>query len=109
MNINDKIINYDISKHLSQTAKDVAGQVEKKQSAGAQQVERTDPSGQDTIVNLSPALKEAQAIKEIIASEPDIREGKVAEIKARIASGNYRIDHQAVADKLVDSSIDEIF
>jgi len=108
MNINDKIINYDISKHLTQSAKDASGQVEEKQSVGEQQVERADQSGQDTVVNLSPALKEAQAIKDVIASEPDVREDKVAEIKARIESGNYEIDHQAVADKMVDSFIDEI-
>ena len=108
MNINNKIINYDISKHLSQSAKDAAGQVEEKPPASGQQVEGADRSGQDTIVNLSPALKEAQAIKEIIASEPEIREDKVAEIKERIESGNYRIDHQAVADKLVDSFLDEL-
>lgn len=109
MNINDKIINYDISKHLSQAAKDAAGQVEKQNPVKAQPVERTDQSGQDTIVNLSPALKEAQAINKVIASEPDIREDKVAEIKDKIKSGNYRIDHQAVADKMVDSFLDEIF
>jgi negative regulator of flagellin synthesis FlgM len=106
MNIND--VNSQISKQIPQSAKNTAEQVEKQHSGSEQKVERTDQSGQDTIVNLSPALKEAEAIKEIIESEPDIREEKVAELKARIDSGSYTIDHQAVADKLVDSFIDEI-
>lgn len=108
MNINDKVINYDLSKHLAQAAKETAGQTETKKPVENQQIERPDQAGQDTIVNLSPALKEAQAIKDVIAAEPDIREDKVAEIKAKIESGTYRIDHQAVADKMVDSFIDEI-
>ena len=109
MNINDKMVNCEIGKQIPQSTKSAAEQVDKQQPNSEPKVERTDQSGQDTIVNLSPALKEADAIKKIIESEPDIREDKVAEIKAKIDSGNYTIDHQAVADKLVDSFIDEIF
>jgi len=109
MNINDKMVNCEISKQIPQSTKGAAEQIEKQQPGSEQKVERADQSGQDTIVNLSPALKEADAIKEIIESEPDIREDKVAKIKARIDSGSYTIDHQAVADKLVDSFLDEIF
>ncbi len=108
MNINDKMANCDISKQIPQSTQGAAERVDKQPPGGEQQLERADQSGQDTIVNLSPALKEADAIKEIIESEPDIREDKVAEIKARIDSGSYTVDHQAVADKLVDSFLDEI-
>jgi len=59
-------------------------------------------------VNLSQASKEAQKIKEIIASEPDVREDKVADLKERIESGRYTIDHAKVADKLVNELIDEL-
>ena len=38
-----------------------------------------------------------------------IHEDKVAEMKAKIESGNYRINHGAVSDKLVDDAIDELF
>jgi len=108
MNINDKIISYDISKHLPQSTQKATEQVEAQQPADSKKVEGAEQTPQDAIVNLSPALKEAQAIKEIIASEPDVREDKVAELKERIESGRYEIDHQAVADKMVDSFIDEI-
>lgn len=109
MNINDKMMGSEISKQIHQSTKNVTEQTEKQPSVAEKNVERTDQSGQDTIVNLSPALKEAQATKEIVASEPDIREDKVAEIKTKIKSGEYNVDHQAVADKLVDYFLDEIF
>jgi len=108
MNINDKIISYDIGKQLHQSTQKATEQVETKQSADLKKVEGAEQTTQDAIVNLSPALKEVQTIKEIIASEPDVREDKVAELKERIESGNYEIDHQAVADKMVDSFIDEM-
>jgi hypothetical protein len=42
-----------------------------------EKVEEKDRSGQDTIVNLSTTSKEFQTVREIITSEPDIREDKV--------------------------------
>lgn len=108
MNINNKIISYDISKQLPQSTQKATEQIEAKQPADLKKVEGTERAEQDAIVNLSPALKEVQTIKEIIASEPDVREDKVAELKERIESGKYEIDHQAVADKMVDSFIDEL-
>ncbi|MBU0986975.1 MAG: flagellar biosynthesis anti-sigma factor FlgM [Proteobacteria bacterium] len=109
MKINDKIINYEISKHLSQSAQPATEAQGEKQLSENKKVSATDQSGQDAIVNLSPALKEAQIIKEVIASEPDVREEKVAQLKQQIESGRYQVDHMAVADKLVDSFLDEIF
>lgn len=108
MNINDKIISYDIGKQLTQSTQKATKQIEAKQPADLKKVEGAEQTAQDTIVNLSPASKEVQTIKEIIASEPDVREDKVAELKERIESGRYEIDHQAVAAKMVDSFIDEI-
>ena len=46
-------------------------------SEDEQKVEEKDRSGQDTIVNLSTTSKEFQTVREIITSEPDIREDKV--------------------------------
>ena len=108
MKINDKIVNYEISKHLSQSTQKASEQIAAKQPVDDKNVAGAARSAQDTIVNLSPALKEAQVVKEIIASEPDVRAAKVADLKAKIESGEYEIDHQAVADKMVDSFLDEI-
>ena len=109
MKIDDRILNYEISKQLPKTTQNTTEIDKEKQVSDQQQVEEKAQSGQDTIVNLSQALKETQLIKEIISSEPDIREDKVSELKQKIESGTYIIDNNAVADKLVDSFIDEIF
>ena len=101
-------INYEIAKYIPKSTQDVAEKVEEKHLSDEKRVGGEDRSEQDTVVNLSQASKEVQLIKEIISSEPDVREDKVSALKERIESGKYRIDHEAVADKLVDSSIDEI-
>ena len=109
MKIDNRIIQYEISKQLpKQTENEIEG-TGKKQTSNEPTVEEKNQSAQDTIVNLSTASKETQTAREIIASEPDVREDKVSELKKRIESGNYTIDNKAVADKIVNSFIDEIF
>jgi negative regulator of flagellin synthesis FlgM len=108
MKIDNRIVHYEINKQLPKRPENEIEGLGEKQTSGEQKVEEKIQSGQDTIVNLSTASKEAQIAKKIIESEPDVREGKVAEIRERIESGNYNIDNEAVADKIVDSFIDEI-
>ena len=108
MKIDDRILNYEISRQLPKTTQNTSEDVKEKSPSDEQKVEEKDRSGQDTIVNLSPTLKEAQTVREIITSEPEIREDKVAELKEKIESGKYKVDHDAVADKLVGTFIDEI-
>jgi negative regulator of flagellin synthesis FlgM len=109
MKIDDRIIYYEVSKQLPKSTQNATELNREKQLPDEQKSAGKAESGQDTIVNLSQALKETQLAKEIIASEPDIREDKVSELKQKIESGTYTIDYNAVADKLVDSFIDEIF
>jgi len=106
MKIDDKIINYEINKYLPKSPPNAAEKVDEKGISDEQRVEGS--ADQDAIVNLSQASKEAQKIREIIASEPDVREDKVADLRERIESGKYTIDHAKVADKLVDELIDEL-
>ncbi len=109
MKIDDKILNYEISKYLPKSTPNATEKIGEKQLSEKQKVEGTERSDQDTIVNLSQASKEAQKIREIISSEPDVREDKVSDLKERIESGKYEIDHKAVADRLVSELIDELF
>jgi len=109
MKIDDRILNYEIGKQLHKSTQNATEINKEKQLSGQQQVEENAQSGQDTIVNLSRTLKETRLIKEIISSEPDSREDKVSELKQKIESGTYKIDNNFVADKLIDSFIDEIF
>ncbi|MBW1706759.1 MAG: flagellar biosynthesis anti-sigma factor FlgM [Deltaproteobacteria bacterium] len=109
MKIDDKIISYEINRYIPNSTPSATEKIEEKQLSTEKRAEGKDRSDQDTVVNLSRASKEAQQIKEIISSEPDVREDKVSALRERIESGNYRFDNEAVADKLVDAFIDDIF
>ena len=56
-------------------------------------------------VALSPEAKQIQEAKKIIDSLPDIREDKVAEIRARIEDGTYSVDSEKIASKMIKESI----
>jgi negative regulator of flagellin synthesis FlgM len=109
MKIDDKMLNHEIGKHLPKSTPNATEKVGEKQVTDEQKTDRSDRSAQDTVVNLSQASKEAQHIEEIVASEPDVREDKVAELKEKIETGKYEMDNEAVADKLVDAFVDEAF
>jgi len=109
MKIDNRIIHYEISKQTPKRPENEIEATGEKQTSNEQKVEEKNLSGQDTIVNLSTASKEVQTAIEIIASEPDVREDKVAELRKRIESDNYTVDNKAVADKIVESFIDEVF
>ena len=108
MNIDDKMTHNEINRYLPKSTPSTTEKIEEKQPPVQPKVEGEVRSEQDTIVNLSRASKEAQQIKEIISAEPAVREDKVSALKERIESGKYIIDHDGVADKLVDASVDEI-
>ena len=108
MKIDDRIINYEISKQLPKPIPNATEKIEEKQHSNGQKVEGKSQLEQDTIVNLSLASKEAQLINEIISSESDLREDKVSALKEKIESKRYGIDYEGVADKLVDAFIEEI-
>ena len=76
MKIDDRIIYYEVSKQLPKSTQNTTELNREKQLPDEQKSAGKAESGQDTIVNLSQALKETQLAKEIIASEPDIREDK---------------------------------
>lgn len=106
MKINDKIANYEMSQHITKPAPNIN---EGQPLSNGQKNQEVKPESRDTIVNISQASKELRLANETIASVPDVREDKIAEIRDKIESGTYRIDNQAVADKMVGSFIDELF
>jgi negative regulator of flagellin synthesis FlgM len=57
----------------------------------------------DEEVKLSPESREIREAKEIVDRASDIRWDKVEEIKAKIASGNYKIDAEAIAEKFINT------
>jgi len=112
MKIDDRMLQYEIGKHLPKSpVGETEKPVEKQVPDGSVSKESSPPAG-DAIVHLSDtsreATREAQRIKDIIAAAPDVREDRVAELKAKIDSDNYRMDADAVADKLVDAFFEDL-
>lgn len=52
-------------------------------------------------LEISQFGKDYQIAKQAVAAAPDIREDKVASIKERIASGEYNVSADELAQKLV--------
>ena len=46
-------------------------------------------------------------IKSQISSEPEIREDQVAELKAKIKSGEYKVDSQSLAKTMIEDALKE--
>jgi negative regulator of flagellin synthesis FlgM len=109
MKIDNRIIHYEINKQLPKPAQNEMEGIKGEQSQDGSKVQGKDQARQDTIVNLSTASKETQMARKIVAAEPDMRQDKVSELKQKIESGNYTVDHKALADKMVNSFMDEIF
>ena len=59
----------------------------------------------DTKTELSDRAREMAQAKSIASDAPDVREDKIAALKARIASGEYKVNHEAVADRMVDEHL----
>ena len=50
---------------------------------------------------ISAKAKEFSKAYAAAATAPDVREDKIADLKKRIADGSYKIDNDAVADKMI--------
>jgi len=56
---------------------------------------------QSNRAEISPRAKEMAQAKSIAQSTPDVREDKIAALKKKIAEGSYKVDANAVAEKMV--------
>ena len=63
-----------------------------------------DITKEDNVV-LSPQAKKIQEAKKIMGSIPDIREDKVAQIKAQIENGTYHVEEKKLAAKVIKESL----
>ena len=61
-------------------------------------------SKEDKVV-LSPEVKRIQEAKKLLSSVPDIREEKVAQIKAQIENGTYQVEEKKLAQKMIKESL----
>lgn len=74
--------------------------------ASADPVVKADSSAADR-VDLSSGSRDVRKMKDIIQTTPDVRLEKIQEIKAKIDSGEYSVDPQKVADKMLISLISD--
>jgi negative regulator of flagellin synthesis FlgM len=59
-------------------------------------------------VNISGRSKEMAKAAEVLANTTDVRTRKVAEIKERLAKGEYTVDADKVAQKMIVDFLGEI-
>jgi negative regulator of flagellin synthesis FlgM len=59
----------------------------------------------DANTEISAKGKEFAKAKAIANEAPDVREEKIAALKARIAEGKYKVDADAIADRMVDEHL----
>ena len=64
-----------------------------------------DKSSSQDKVELSVQSKEMQKVYEVLQTTPDVRDEKVSALKESIQQGQYQIDSEAVADKMIKGSI----
>lgn len=62
------------------------------------------PESRDEVA-LSTTAKDFQAVYKALAKVSDVREDKINDIKERMASGNYNVSSEEVAEKML-SKID---
>ena len=67
---------------------------------------RKDPKGAER-VRLSEDLKMAQEGLDIAKASPDVRAQKVAELKAAIKNGTYKVDNKELAEKMIRSALED--
>ncbi len=58
-------------------------------------------SSSSTNTEISATAKDAAKAHAVAASTPDVREDRVAELKRKIAEGSYKIDSDAIAEKMI--------
>jgi negative regulator of flagellin synthesis FlgM len=84
----------------------VTGSTETRRIEGHFSEEAGEVSKKDK-VSLSKASKDMKLAKEAVASAPDIRLDKVEPIKAKVAYGNYSVNAEKVAEKMIGNHVSE--
>jgi len=59
---------------------------------------------EDSVV-LSSKSKQISEAKNVVTALPDIDSEKVARLRLQVSNGNYRIDAQKIAGKMIDQSL----
>ena len=55
-------------------------------------------------VTLSEQARRLQRVLTVVSGLPDVRNERIAELRARLASGDYRVDADEIARRMVEES-----
>ncbi len=98
MRIDDKVnVGYD--KRIEQGA----------QKSGNEKSKSSSVASQDDKISLSDTAKNLASLKSAVKNAPDVRAEKVDKIKNDIDAGNYDVTGKQVAEKIINSVIDNLF
>lgn len=67
---------------------------------------KTAASGSRDAFEISQTGRNIQAAKSAVQNTPDVREDRIAQIKASMASGTYNVSAEQIAEKMVNSYFD---
>ena len=85
---------------------DKAAAASGKKAGKAQAGERAEKASEgDTKTEISSRAKEMAQAKAAATDAPPTREEKIAALKARISAEKYKVDNDAVADRMVDDHL----
>jgi negative regulator of flagellin synthesis FlgM len=76
-----------------------------KSTVKTSEVSSSGPTAKGDKVELSAKAQELQAAREAIQKMDDVDHAKVAEIKAQIEAGTYKIDANKIAGKMLEESL----
>ena len=74
-------------------------------SQHAAQTQPARPAAAGDAVSLSPQVRELQSARESLAAMPEIREEKVAAIRAQIEAGTYVVDGEKIAGRMIEEAL----
>lgn len=75
--------------------------VQDKKATGSPKDKAANASAKTDSVDISDAAKRVSAAREELDRIPDVREGKVAELKSQIENGTYKVDSEKIAEKML--------
>jgi len=61
------------------------------------------PAAQEDSLTLSPPARDVQRVRDHLATLPDVREERVADLRARIERGDYHVSDEDLADSILQS------
>ena len=73
--------------------------------AAPKRAQTPEPQPAGDRVSISFRARELAAARRALEIIPDVRPDKVADLKARIEAGTYRIDSEAIADKMIRDAL----